>query len=274
MAEVEERDIGALRLARFQDCLDRAFAHVLDGRQPEADPLLRDREVLVALVHVRGEHLDPEVTALVDVAHYFVGVPHFAGEQGRHELVRVVRLQVGRLVGDERVGRGVRLVEPVAGELLDQLEELLRLLLRDLPLLRALDELGAELDHLLRLLLAHRAPHEVRLAEREARDLVRDRHDLFLVDDHPVGLLQDLLQDRHLVRDRDLSLLALDEVGDQVHGAGPVQGDDGDDVLEAVGTESGEQIAHARALQLEEAHGLAGGEQRERLRIVQRQSSN
>jgi hypothetical protein len=52
-----------------------------------------------------------------------------AGEQGGHELGGIVRLQVGGLPGQQGVGRGMALVEAVAGELLDQREHLLRLLL-------------------------------------------------------------------------------------------------------------------------------------------------
>src|SRR3546814_4114458 len=47
----------------------------------------------------------------------------FRSQHGGHVLRRVVRLQVGGLVGDGAVTDGVRLVEGVAGERLDQVEE-------------------------------------------------------------------------------------------------------------------------------------------------------
>ena len=53
-----------------------------------------------------------------------------------------MRLQVRGLVADLGVGGGVRLVEAVAPELHDQVEDLLGLLARQPALLRALDELG------------------------------------------------------------------------------------------------------------------------------------
>src|SRR5207245_7713024 len=46
VAEVEERDVGALRLPRVEDRFNRAFANVLDVREPEADALLRARTAL------------------------------------------------------------------------------------------------------------------------------------------------------------------------------------------------------------------------------------
>ena len=44
------------------------------------------------------------------------GAVHLRGEHGRHELGRVVGLQVGGLIGDQGIGRAVRLVEAVAAE--------------------------------------------------------------------------------------------------------------------------------------------------------------
>ena len=56
-----------------------------------------------------------------------VGVAEVERHRGGEELDRIVRLQPRRLVGDQRVGGGVALVEAVAGELVDQLEDLRRL---------------------------------------------------------------------------------------------------------------------------------------------------
>ena len=63
-----------------------------------------------------------------------IAAGNVAGQQRRHELDRLVGLEVGRHVGDQGVGRAVRFVEPVAGELLDQSEQLGGLLFRH-PLL-------------------------------------------------------------------------------------------------------------------------------------------
>ena len=49
-------------------------------------------------------------------------------------------------------------------------------------------------------------------------------------------------------------MLAADVAGDVVHGAGPVEGDHGDDVLEAVGLEPAQHVAHAAAFELEDPH--------------------
>ena len=129
-----------LALSRLDDPLDDALAHVLDVRQPEAYRPLRARPSacgsswkLTPLRFTSGGRTSmPRAAALrVRLGHALGGargvVPRH-DEHRRHVLFRVVRLQVRRLVGDRRVGDGVRLVEGVAGERLDQIVYLLRLL--------------------------------------------------------------------------------------------------------------------------------------------------
>ena len=67
---------------------------------------------------------------------------------------------------------------------------------------------------------------------------------------------------------------AFDEAGDAVHGAGPVEGDDGGDVLNALGLEPDADAGHASAFQLEHAAGAAGGEHLKGLLIVLRHGLN
>ena len=82
----------------------------------------------------------------------------------RVEVFGVVRLQVRGLVGHVSVGDRVGGGEPVIGELRHQAENFLRLLFRNLVLNAACDELLLVDGHLLALLLAHRAAHEVGVA--------------------------------------------------------------------------------------------------------------
>ena len=50
------------------------------------------------------------------------------------------------------------------------------------------------LGHFLELFLAHGPAQDVCLTQAVARELLRDRHDLLLVDDETVGLPQDVLE--------------------------------------------------------------------------------
>ena len=203
LAEVEQRAEGLAAPPHLQHRLHRALAHVLDRGQPEADGVAdvaaNDREVDVRLVHVRRQHLDPHGAALADVAHHAVGVRALRGEERGHEVRGMVRLQVRGLVGQPRVGRGVRLVEAVARELLHVVPDLAGLLLRDPALDAALQELVLLGGHDVGLLLPHRLAQDVGLAERVAGQGGGDLHDLLLVDHDAVGPGQDRLQQRVVV---------------------------------------------------------------------------
>ena len=73
------------------------------------------REVALRRVDVRRQHLDAHVGALGDVVRDLVLRVHHRRDQRRHVLGRVVGLQVGGAVRDQRVAGGVGLVERVVG---------------------------------------------------------------------------------------------------------------------------------------------------------------
>jgi hypothetical protein len=105
-------------------------------------------------------------------------------------------LRYAGLVAEERVGGGVRLVEAVARELVQDVEDRVGGLLVD-PVQPPgpLDELPALLGHGDRVLLAHGPAQHVGAAERVAGDDLRRLHHLLLVDHDPVGLAADLLEE-------------------------------------------------------------------------------
>ena len=138
---------------------------VFDGSQAEANLRPGWREVQVADVDVGRKDLYAQVPAFVDVFHYLVAVVDLAGQQSRHEADRIVGLQVSGLVGQDRVGGRVRLVESVAGKLDHQVEYS-----RGLPRIESAGS-GAGNEfftlgfHLLLLFLSHGAPQEVSLSQ-------------------------------------------------------------------------------------------------------------
>ena len=127
--------------------------------------------------------------------------------------------------------------------------------------------------HLLGLLLAHRAPQQVGLAERVSGQTVGDLHHLLLVDDDAVGLFENGLQLRKIVGDRPSAVLALDEV---VHHAaldraGAVKRVERAQVLDAAGLVAAQDVAHARGFELEDPAGERLGEDLVGRRVVERQ---
>ena len=200
-----------------------------------------------------------------------VGVADVEGHRGRQELDRVIGLEIRRLIGDQRIGRGVRFVEAVAGEFGHELEDELGAAAIDALADGALDEAVSLLRHLLLDLLAHGAAEQIGLAEREAGEDLRDLHHLLLVDDHAIGLFQDRL-DRGMQIVRLLAaVLAVDVAVDVVHRPRPIERDDGDDVLEAVGLQLAQGVAHARTFELEHADRIAARQERVGRGVVERE---
>ena len=104
------------------------------------------------------------------------------------------------------------------------------------PLLRvAVHEIAALLFHDGRLFLGHGTAHQIASAQRIPGQLLHDLHDLLLVNDTAVGRFQDGLQLRAVVGDRLGMVFAPDVLGNEIHGARTVQGNTGDDVLQALG---------------------------------------
>ena len=229
------------------------------------------------LVDVGRQHLDAHPAALGEVDRRLVLVVADAGEQRGHVLGRVVGLEVRGPVGDQPVAGGVRLVERVVGERDEDVPQRLDRRVGVAVLLHAVGERHVLLVEDLLLLLAHRPAQQVGRAERVAGELLRDRHDLLLVDDQAVGLVEDLGQrlgqlgvDRH---DRLAAVLAVGVVVVRVgaHRAGPVEREHGGDVLEAVRQHRAQQRAHRAAVELEHAERVAAGQQLVGRLVVERQ---
>ena len=117
--------------------------------------------------------LDAEPLGLGAEFRELVGIAHVERHRRREELDRIIRLHIGGLIGDQRVGGGVALVEAVVGEALEQFEDRLGLRSIDAALDAAGDEAAALLLHLAADLLAHGATQQVGFAERIAGEDLR-----------------------------------------------------------------------------------------------------
>ena len=105
LAEIQERAEPAGLIPGRDDGLDRSLTDILDGGEAEADSVLHDRKVFLALVRIRREHTDAKVAAFREIADHLVGVPHLARQQRSEELGGKMRLEIRGLVGHQRVGR-------------------------------------------------------------------------------------------------------------------------------------------------------------------------
>ena len=153
----------------------------------------------------------------------------------------------------------MRLVEAIAGELLHVVPDAARLPLLDPAVGAALQELVLLGGHDVGLLLPHRLAEDVGLAEGVTGQGGGDLHDLLLVDHDAVGPGQDRLQQRVVVGDLRLPVPPLDEIVDHLHRPRPIQRVERGQVLEAIGLEALQDVAHAVRLELEQAAAAAGG---------------
>ena len=190
-------------------------------------------------------------------------------QHGGHVAFRIMRLEPRSLIGDQRVRGGMGFVEAVARERLHLIEDVIRARRLDTPLRRALQEYGALLRHLLRLLLAHRTPQQVGAAERIAGQDLRDLHDLLLIQDHAVGRLQRRFEPRmQVVGRRAGAMLARDELVGHLHRARAEQSNDSRQVVESVRLQALDEVAHAERLELEYRRRAALAQQLVRLGVV------
>src|SRR5258706_8159182 len=144
------------------------MADVLNRSQPKADRLAMGREVGIGNVDVRWFHGNAHLAAFVDVLDYVIGAACDGRQQRSHELDREMRLEIRGLVGEKRIGGGVRLVESVLRKLRHQIEYLRALLLMELALARAFYETLAVLGHLIYVFFTHGSPQQVCFTQRVA----------------------------------------------------------------------------------------------------------
>ena len=184
------RDLDQMLDRLRADALDRG-ERIEDARRPEAT----SKSTPERLTDGASTAMPRRIASRRNSAILSV-LPRLQRQRRGEELDRVVRLHIGGLVGDQRVGGGVALVEAVVGELGEQLEDRVGVVLGQPLLDGAVDEAVALRVHLGVDLLAHGAAQKIGLAQRIAGKVLGDLHHLFLVDDDAVGLLQDRLEPR------------------------------------------------------------------------------
>jgi hypothetical protein len=114
IGEIGERLVAA----RLDNGVHRLPANAFECRQGVIDGVALDFEGRARAIDRRRLDLDVEPFGLGAKFRKLVGVAHVERHRRRHELDRIIRFHVGGLVGDQRVGCGVALVEAVFGETL------------------------------------------------------------------------------------------------------------------------------------------------------------
>ena len=129
-------------------------------------------------------------------------IHRFDREHRRQILRRMVRLQVGRLIGDIRVSSRMCLGEAVASKLDNHVEDMASFGLGDVIGDGAIHEALPLLLHDVGFLLAHSTTKQVGLTQAVAGHLLRDLKDLILIDDDAQSFFSE-------VDDRGMQVLKL-----------------------------------------------------------------
>ena len=278
-AEIKDVAEGAAGFPLPANRVHGVLADAFYGAQAEKNRRgsLRSRfsihcEFPAAAVHVRGKNSDALSAAVLDVAGDFAGVAVDTVQHGGHELDRVMALQPGSLHSDDAVGRGMGFIEGVGGEgnhfVVDFIGDVLRHAVahtagdRHPAVLigQAVDKDFPLLVHDFMFFLGHGPAHQVAAAVAVARQVADDLHDLFLIDHAAVGYVQDRAEFFRFVFHAGRVHFSGDIAWDGVHGTRAIEGDGGNDVLEAGGLHIHEEAGHPRAFHLEDALGVAAGD--------------
>ena len=239
-AKIENILIGLAIATTFHDALNRALAQAFDSTEAIHNlAFVVDGKGVFRTADVWHQKIQFHVPALFYQRDHLVGVLHIGSQYRGHEFCRVMGFQPECLVGHQCIGGGVGFVEAVAGKLLYQVKDVFGQGRVDPVLLTAIQEKLLLLGHFLGLFLTHGAPQHVRITKGITGHHLGDLHDLLLVQDNPVGGLQNRLQAFILViRMREghglAAVLTVDKV---VHHARlqrprPEQGHEGDHVFQ------------------------------------------
>ena len=103
-------------------------------------------------------------------------------------------LQPQGLVGNQRVGSRVGLVETIAGKLFNQVENVFRQGFVDVIVFTAVEKELLLFGHFLGLFLTHGPAQHVGVTKTVAGHHLGNLHDLFLIQDNAIGGLKNGLQ--------------------------------------------------------------------------------
>ena len=222
-------------------------------------------------VYIGRESLHARAFEIVHIVFHFVGVGNTVVDDSHDEVSGIVAFQIRRLIGQERISRRVRFVERIACKFQYLVKQVVCNLFADAVCHRAGDvfarlvaiKLSAVQEDVALLfehgefLLCDSTSHDVRAAETESRNLLRDLHNLLLIHDTSVGVFKDVFEQRVCVLHLIGVTLAFKEQVDKLHRTGTIHGNTCHHVFQAVGLQLCHKAFHAAAFKLEHRFAIS-----------------
>ena len=186
-----------------------------------------------AFIDIGGENRDAEAGAFGDENADFVDFADLVTEDRGHVLDGIICFEISGLVADPSVSGRVRSVKAVAGEFFESIENFVGDFGGDVVEFGgSIAEFDALFAHLFLVLLSHGAAEQVGTSEGVAGEDLGGLHDLFLVNEDPVGFLGHFIQERVRCLDLGFAVFAFDVIGDEIHRAWPIEGENGVDIFD------------------------------------------
>ena len=226
-------------------------------------------------VNIRRKSLDARSSQIVHIVLHFVGVGDTVVHHSHEKVSGIIAFEICGLISKERVRRRVRLVERVTCKLQYLVEKVVcdflayavcnrpgnvfaRLVAFEFA---AVQEYVALLFENGEFLLGDSASHNIRAAETESRNLLRDLHNLLLIHYAPVGVFQNLFEKRVRILHLVGVTFAFQEQVDKLHRTGTVHRNACHDVFEVVRLKLRHKLFHAAAFKLEHRLAIARSNQ-------------
>ena len=174
-----------------------------------------------------------------------------------------MRLKISSFVGHQGIGHRMRLVKAIAGKVLQKRKDLIAKLFGDI--VQTFGAVNKRLTHriqLLGLLFAHSAAQNISLSQCKSCQGRGYLHNLLLVQNYAVGILQDRLHQGVQHLGRASAMAAGNEVLGHAcpQGAGAVQRHQRDQILKAFRRKLHQQLGNPGRFQLKDAGCLAAAQ--------------
>src|SRR5680860_745690 len=230
-AKLEDILEGTACLPLLQYVGDGADSHILHSIETKANAAVHRPEIQRGLVDIGRQHLYAHLVRNRHVEGHLVLGIHDAGYQGRHVLHGIISLQIGGAIGNQRVARGMRLVERVVPRFFHEVPKVINGLGSCAVLLSSLSELGLQPLQDGSDLLANTLAEIIRFRRGKAGDTLGDLHELFLIDSHAVCRAKHRLQPRiHVLHSFGVALVP-DKLWDVLHRTRTIEGHQGNQII-------------------------------------------
>src|SRR5680860_526645 len=267
-AKLEDILEGTACLPLLQYVGDGADSHILHSIETKANAAVHRPEIQRGLVDIGRQHLYAHLVRNRHVEGHLVLGIHDAGYQGRHVLHGIISLQIGGAIGNQRVARGMRLVERVVPRFFHEVPKVINGLGSCAVLLSSLSELGLQPLQDGSDLLANTLAEIIRFRRGKAGDTLGDLHELFLIDSHAVCRAKHRLQPRiHVLHSFGVALVP-DKLRDVLHRTRTIEGHQGNQIIKRGGVHLTHGIPHATGFKLEDTLRIPLGQHLKSLAVI------